>query len=149
MSVKSCARETAAQLFEHSLQAHWILLLHYNCCSPYSRDYHYREITMAVSRNIMMRASRTFAFGSTRTFATSRIAASAPWQSSFQPVKCKSTFASTRAYSSEAPSSALEPPDYLDENELKVFNKLKEALQPVRLEVCEIGNMQARDYNSS
>jgi hypothetical protein len=44
-------------------------------------------------------------------------------------------FASTRAYSSEAPTSAVEPPDYLDENELKVFNKLKEALKPERLEV--------------
>lgn len=91
---------------------------------------------MAVSRNIMMRASRTLAFGSSRTFATSRIAAaSAPQQALFQPVKSTSIFAATRAYSSEAPTSAVEPPDYLDENELKVFNKLKEALKPERLEV--------------
>lgn len=90
---------------------------------------------MAVSRNIMMRASRTLAFGSSRTFATSRIAAFAPRQALFQPVKSTSIFATTRAYSSEAPTSAVEPPDYLDENELKVFNKLKEALKPERLEV--------------
>lgn len=92
---------------------------------------------MAVSRNMMVRATRAFALGSSRTFATTRIAATAPWQASFQPVKNTSIFASTRAYSSEAPTSAVEPPDYLDENELKVFNKLKEALNPVRLEVWD------------
>jgi hypothetical protein len=90
---------------------------------------------MAVPRNIMMRASRALAFGSSKTFATSRIVASAPWQSSFQPIKNTPVFASTRAYSSEAPTSVVEPPDYLDENELKVFNMLKEALNPERLEV--------------
>ena len=91
--------------------------------------------TMAVSRNIMMRASRAFALGSSRTFATSRIAVSGPRQAFFQSAKSTSIFASTRAYSSEAPTSAVEPPDYLDENELKIFNKLKEALKPERLEV--------------
>ena len=91
--------------------------------------------TMAVSRNIMMRASRAFALGSSRTFATSRIAVSAPRQAFFQSAKSTLIFTSTRAYSSEAPTSAVEPPDYLDENELKIFNKLKEALKPERLEV--------------
>lgn len=83
----------------------------------------------------MMRASRAFALGSSRTFATSRIAVSASRQALYQPAKHTSIFASTRAYSSEAPTSAVEPPDYLDENELKVFNKLKEALKPEKLEV--------------
>ena len=90
---------------------------------------------MAVSRNVMMRASRALALGSSRTFATSRIAVSGPRQAFFQSAKSTSIFASTRAYSSEAPTSAVEPPDYLDENELKIFNKLKEALKPERLEV--------------
>lgn len=90
---------------------------------------------MALSRNIMMRASRALTLGSSRTFATSRIAISAPRQAFFQPAKSTSIFASTRAYSSEAPTNAVEPPDYLDENELKIFNKLKEALKPERLEV--------------
>jgi hypothetical protein len=90
---------------------------------------------MAVSRNIMMRASRALAIGSSRTFATYRIAISTPRQALSQPIKSTLIFASTRAYSSEAPTSAVEPPDYLDENELKVFNKLKEALKPERLEV--------------
>jgi hypothetical protein len=93
---------------------------------------------MAVSRKIVMRASRAFALGSSRTFATSRFAASTPWQASLQPMKSTSILATTRAYSSEAPTSAVEPPDYLDEMELKVFNKLKEALQPVRLEVWRL-----------
>jgi hypothetical protein len=84
---------------------------------------------------MMMRASRALAFGSSRTFATSRIVASSPWQASYQPMKNTSVLASTRAYSSEAPASAVEPPDYLDENELKVFNMLKEGLNPERLEV--------------
>jgi hypothetical protein len=102
---------------------------------PASKVYDISNNIMALSRNIMMRASRALALGSSRTFATSRIAASAPRQALFQPVKSTSIFASTRAYSSEAPTSAVEPPDYLDENELKVFNKLKEALKPERLEV--------------
>ena len=105
------------------------------CIATSPRQYTTPYNKMAVSRNIMMRASRAFALGSSRTFATSRIAVSAPRQALFQPVKSTSIFASTRAYSSEAPTSAVEPPDYLDENELKVFNKLKEALKPERLEV--------------
>ena len=82
-----------------------------------------------------MRASRTLALGYSRTFASSRIAAAAPWRASLQPTKNTSAFTSTRSYSSEAPASAVEAPDYLDEKELKVFNMLKEALKPVRLEV--------------
>jgi hypothetical protein len=82
-----------------------------------------------------MRASRAFTLGFSRTFATSRIAASTPWQASFQSVKNTSIIASTRAYSSEARTSTVEPPDFLDEGELKVFNMLKEGLNPERLEV--------------
>jgi len=88
---------------------------------------------MATSRNIMMRASRTLAFAS----STSRtVTALAPLRASFQqPTYRTSIFATTRSYSLEAPSSTVEPPDFLDENELKVFNMLKEGLNPVRLEV--------------
>jgi len=98
----------------------------------------------------MMRASRTLAFGS----STARtITARAPLRASFQqPTPRTSVFAATRSYSSEAPSSTVEPPDYLDEKELKVFNMLKEGLNPVRLEVQDVsggcGSMYALDIVS-
>ncbi|KAK4986676.1 hypothetical protein LTR66_007796 [Elasticomyces elasticus] len=37
-----------------------------------------------------------------------------------------------------APPAVAEPPDYLTENELKVFKMLQEGLQPTRLEVQDI-----------
>ncbi|KAK8159251.1 bola protein [Phyllosticta citrichinensis] len=46
-----------------------------------------------------------------------------------------------RAYSTEAPPTAtpdVEPPDYLSEGELHVFRKIKQELDPVRLEVQDI-----------
>ncbi|KAL1390472.1 bola protein [Phyllosticta capitalensis] len=46
-----------------------------------------------------------------------------------------------RAYSTEAPPTAtsdVEPPDYLSEGELHVFRKIKQELEPVRLEVQDI-----------
>ncbi|KAH9868009.1 hypothetical protein IAQ61_007316 [Plenodomus lingam] len=57
----------------------------------------------------------------------------------------------TRAYSQPA-GAALEPPDYLNEAELQVFNKIKAKLEPVRLEVQDIsggcGSMYALDIES-
>ena len=44
---------------------------------------------------------------------------------------------SKRPYSSSSTSSP-EPPDYLSEGELHVFNKIKAELHPVRLEVCHL-----------
>jgi len=41
----------------------------------------------------------------------------------------------TRSYSQSA-SAAPEAPDYLNEAELHVFNKIKAELEPVKLEVC-------------
>ena len=41
----------------------------------------------------------------------------------------------TRSYS-ESASAAPEAPDYLNEAELHVFNKMKAELEPVKLEVC-------------
>lgn len=88
---------------------------------------------MAASRNMMVRASRTLAFAS----STSRtITTRAPWRASFQqPSSRTPIFVATRSYSSETPSSTVEPPDFLDEGELKVFKMLKEGLNPIRLEV--------------
>ncbi|KAB2569006.1 Altered inheritance of mitochondria protein 1 [Lasiodiplodia theobromae] len=49
-------------------------------------------------------------------------------------------------------SAAPEPPDYLSEGELHVFNKIKDNLDPVRLEVQDIsggcGSMYALDIES-
>ncbi|OCK82890.1 bola-like protein [Lepidopterella palustris CBS 459.81] len=51
------------------------------------------------------------------------------------------------------PSSSPEPPDYLSEGELEVFNKIKVELDPVRLEVQDIsggcGSMYALDIESA
>ncbi|EKG10853.1 BolA protein [Macrophomina phaseolina MS6] len=49
-------------------------------------------------------------------------------------------------------AAAPEPPDYLSEGELHVFNKIKDNLAPVRLEVQDIsggcGSMYALDIES-
>ncbi|KAF4313719.1 bola-like protein [Botryosphaeria dothidea] len=58
--------------------------------------------------------------------------------------------AARRAMSTAA--AAPEPPDYLSEGELHVFNKIKDNLDPVRLEVQDIsggcGSMYALDIES-
>ncbi|KAF2248479.1 bola-like protein [Trematosphaeria pertusa] len=43
----------------------------------------------------------------------------------------------SRSYSA-APASAPEPPDYLNERELHIFNKIRAELEPVKLEVQDI-----------
>ncbi|KAF2003162.1 bola-like protein, partial [Amniculicola lignicola CBS 123094] len=49
-------------------------------------------------------------------------------------------------------STAPEPPDYLNEKELHIFNKVKGELEPVRLEVQDIsggcGSMYAIEIES-
>ncbi|OAK97096.1 bola-like protein [Phaeosphaeriaceae sp. SRC1lsM3a] len=58
---------------------------------------------------------------------------------------------STRSYSQPA-SSAPEPPDYLNEAELHIFHKIKQELDPVKLEVQDIsggcGSMYAIEIES-
>lgn len=44
------------------------------------------------------------------------------------------THAPTRAYSAQA-SGAPEPPDFLNEAELHIFNKIRGELEPTKLEV--------------
>jgi len=50
-------------------------------------------------------------------------------------------------------SSTPQPPDYLSEGELEIFNKIKAELDPIRLEVQDIsggcGSMYALDIESS
>ncbi|KAF2497328.1 bola-like protein, partial [Lophium mytilinum] len=54
---------------------------------------------------------------------------------------------------SSSTSSAVEPPDYLSEGELAVFNKIKAEFDPVNLEVQDIsggcGSMYALDIESA
>ncbi|KAF2638602.1 bola-like protein, partial [Massarina eburnea CBS 473.64] len=49
--------------------------------------------------------------------------------------------------------TAPEPPDYLNERELHIFNKVKGALEPVKLEVQDIsggcGSMYALEIESA
>jgi hypothetical protein len=54
-----------------------------------------------------------------------------------------SSFASARSYSQEA-GAAPEPPDYLNDAELHIFNKVKGELDPVKLEVCKLLLQQKR-----
>jgi len=42
-----------------------------------------------------------------------------------------------RFYATDSPA-ALEAPEYLDENERKIFGIIKESLKPERLEVCSL-----------
>lgn len=46
----------------------------------------------------------------------------------------RTAYTSSRAYSAEA-SGAPEPPDFLNEAELHVFNKIRGELEPTKLEV--------------
>ena len=43
-----------------------------------------------------------------------------------------------RSYSQSQHTPPPEPPDYLSEGELHIFNKIKAELDPVRLEVCNL-----------
>ncbi|TKA61764.1 hypothetical protein B0A55_11461 [Friedmanniomyces simplex] len=56
-----------------------------------------------------------------------------------------------RTYSTESTSS-VEAPDYLDENERRIFDTLKSELQPTKLEVQDVsggcGSMYALDIVS-
>ncbi|KAF2803663.1 bola-like protein [Mytilinidion resinicola] len=72
------------------------------------------------------------------------------------PLASAHSAASRRPYSQEAASSsssAVEPPDYLSEGELAVFNKIKAEFDPVNLEVQDIsggcGSMYALDIESA
>ncbi|KAI6834580.1 hypothetical protein KC340_g4614 [Hortaea werneckii] len=58
----------------------------------------------------------------------------------------------SRSYASEAASSGVEAPDYLDERERKIFDTIKGELHPTKLEVQDIsggcGSMYALDIVS-
>ncbi|KAI7279854.1 hypothetical protein KC345_g5132 [Hortaea werneckii] len=58
----------------------------------------------------------------------------------------------SRNYASEAASSGVEAPDYLDERERKIFDTIKGELHPTKLEVQDIsggcGSMYALDIVS-
>jgi hypothetical protein len=48
--------------------------------------------------------------------------------------RLQTAYTSSRAYSAEA-SGAPEPPDFLNEAELHIFNKIRGELEPTKLEV--------------
>jgi len=59
---------------------------------------------------------------------------------------------SIRFASTETPQATPEPPDFLSEGELKIFNIIKEELKPIKLEVQDVsggcGSMYALDIVS-
>ncbi|KAJ4400430.1 hypothetical protein N0V91_008684 [Didymella pomorum] len=65
--------------------------------------------------------------------------------------RLQTAYSSSRPYSAEA-SGAPEPPDFLNEAELHVFNKIKGELEPTKLEVQDIsggcGSMYAIEIES-
>jgi len=91
---------------------------------------------MAVPRVLFARASRSLAIASSRATVPTRTIPAGPCRAATAPAYRPASFLQPRHYSSEATSDPVEPPDYLDPNELKVFNMLKEGLKPTKLEVC-------------
>ncbi|KAK3071282.1 hypothetical protein LTR53_008905 [Teratosphaeriaceae sp. CCFEE 6253] len=92
---------------------------------------------MAFFMNRSMRAQRTW---------TSRLVAQRP-----PGISSSRITRAGRCYSSES-TSAVEPPDYLDESERRIFETLKSELQPTKLEVQDVsggcGSMYALDIVS-
>jgi len=113
----------------------------------------HKSHTMALSRAVLRSASTAFA--SLRISSTRTLASTAPSRArqlhhlslSARPLLAQPTtltttlsrrYNSTDAATAETPS-AVEAPDYLDEKELHIFQKLAQELQPTKLEVCENG----------
>lgn len=101
------------------------------------------QFTMAPSRAILIRR-----IASAYVQPQIRIHASARLLSTSAPVvrpqyiraipipRLPPTFTTSRSYSAQA-DGAPEPPDFLNEAELHIFNKIKGELDPVKLEVRE------------
>jgi len=72
---------------------------------------------------------------------------------SFYNAHSRRPYSQAAGSSGDSSSSALDPPDYLSEGELHVFNKIKAELDPVNLEVQDIsggcGSMYALDIESA
>lgn len=107
-----------------------------SCCFPIlsmapSRALLLRRISSAATTPHLRPTSRLLATSAAPVQRTRRI--SALWSSPVQqPQVCRSC---TRAYSQSA-STTPQPPDYLNEAELHVFNKIRSELEPMKLEVC-------------
>ena len=61
-----------------------------------------------------------------------------PYSCALTQIRPARPFQATRRYATEPSSSTIEAPDYLDENELKIFDILKSKLSPTKLEVSRI-----------
>ncbi|KAF1927298.1 bola-like protein [Didymella exigua CBS 183.55] len=104
-----------------------------------------RIASACVQPQIRMRAS-------TRLLSTSATAVRPQCIRATAVPRLQTTNAPSQAYSTEA-SGAPEPPDFLNEAELHVFNKIKGELEPTKLEVQDIsggcGSMYAIEIESS
>ncbi|KAH0283887.1 bola-like protein [Aureobasidium namibiae CBS 147.97] len=121
---------------------------------------------MAPSRAVFRSASTAFA--ALRTSSSRTLASTAPSRarqlhylslsarplltSNALPISPFRRHNSTDAATAETPS-AVEAPDYLDEKELHIFQKLAQELQPTKLEVQDVsggcGSMYALDIVSA
>lgn len=115
---------------------------------PTAYTHYIQNTTMAPSRAVLRNATITFAAlrTSSRT-STSPVTRQLHHLSIARPIANTRTTLSTlytrRFNSSEAASAAAAPesaaveaPDYLDEKELHIFQKLNAELEPTKLEVC-------------
>jgi hypothetical protein len=87
-----------------------------------------RRIASASAQQCMRPAPRLLTTVSTRPQQISRCSALQPRHTAFPAKSCM------RSYSVQA-NAAPTPPDYLNEAELHIFNKIKGELEPVKLEV--------------
>ena len=118
----------------------------------------HKSHTMAPSRAILRSASTAFA--SLRISSSRTLASTAPSRarqlhhlslparplltSNALPITPFRRSNSTDAATAETPS-AVEAPDYLDEKELHIFQKLAQELEPTKLEVCENSSDRVED----
>jgi hypothetical protein len=107
------------------------------------------NLVMAPSRALLRRIISTCTRANTRPISTPTSRALSihtigaqqkhSHRSALRPTSIRHTALRTtqcaRTYSSPA-AAAPEPPDYLNEAELHIFNKIKGELEPVKLEVC-------------
>ncbi|GAB7340007.1 hypothetical protein MBLNU457_6515t1 [Dothideomycetes sp. NU457] len=76
-----------------------------------------------------------------------------PTQTHLSPILTTRPYSTSTSLDSSSPPSAVQAPDYLNDAERSIFNKIASAMQPTRLEVQDIsggcGSMYALDIVSA
>lgn len=100
----------------------------HNIRSAYARTCNYRPISTLSAR------TRTHTRTPSTPIATGHRQARS-WAQKDSPISQQRQSRSYSSPSADSGPDAVQPPDYLNEKELHVFNKIKAELEPVRLEV--------------